>query len=129
MQKESFSFRKRIRSFAYAFNGLKILFSTQHNARIHGFCAIIAIVLGLYFSISNIEWIAITISIGMVIAAEAFNSSIETLCNAISPEYNHQIKAIKDLAAGAVLVVAIMALTIGLLIFIPKLITTLITLQ
>ena len=120
MQKESFSFRKRIRSFAYAFNGLKILFSTQHNARIHGVCAIIAIVLGLYFSISDTEWIAVTISIGMVISAEAFNSSIETLCNAISPEYNHQIKATKDLAAGAVLVVALTALVIGSLIFIPK---------
>ena len=45
------------------------------------------------------EWIAVTIVIGAVLAAEAVNSSIEALADLVSPEYNEAIKRTKDLAA------------------------------
>lgn len=66
------------------------------------------------------EWIAVIFAIGMVLAAEAVNSSIEALADLVSPDYNEAIKRTKDLAAGAVLILAIAAAIVGLLIFIPK---------
>jgi len=66
------------------------------------------------------EWIAISIVIGSVFAAEAINSSIEALSDLVSPDYNEAIKKTKDLAAGAVLILALVAATVGLIIFIPK---------
>ena len=71
--------------------------------------------------ISRLEWITIVVVIGMVLAAEAVNSSIEALADLVSPEYNEAIKRTKDLAAGAVLLVAIAAAVVGCIIFIPKL--------
>lgn len=59
-------------------------------------------------------------AIGSVLAAEAFNTAIEALCDFASPAYQEAIKHTKDLAAGAVLIVAIAAAVVGLLIFIPK---------
>ena len=72
---------------------------------------------------SSTEWIAIVFAIGSVLAAEAVNSSIEALADLVSPEYNEAIKRTKDLAAGAVLILAISAAIVGLIIFIPKILT------
>ena len=69
------------------------------------------------------EWIAVTIVIGAVLAAEAVNSSIEALADLVSPEYNEAIKRTKDLAAGAVLILAVMSVIVGLLIFVPKILS------
>ena len=69
------------------------------------------------------EWIAVTIVIGAVLAVEAVNSSIEALADLVSPEYNEAIKRTKDLAAGAVLLMAIAAAIVGFVIFIPKIAT------
>ena len=66
------------------------------------------------------EWIAIVFAIAMVLAAEAVNSSIEALADLVSPSYNEAIKRTKDLAAGAVLILAIGAAIVGLIIFVPK---------
>lgn len=67
------------------------------------------------------EWIAVSIVIGAVLAAEAINSAIEALADLVSPEYNAAIKKTKDLAAGAVLITAIAAAIVGFIIFLPKL--------
>lgn len=114
--------KDRLNSFVYAFEGIVTLIKGTPNARIHFVAAIIAIAMGFWLKISNEEWISITIVIGGVIALEAINSAIEELANLITKEQNSKIKAIKDLAAGAVLVMAIAALMVGLLIFVPKLI-------
>jgi len=58
--------------------------------------------------------------IGAVLAAEGVNSAIEALCDKVSPEYDEAIKHTKDLAAGAVLILAVMSVIVGLLIFVPK---------
>lgn len=122
MKNNGFTFRKRLKSFVYAFRGIRLLIGREPNARIHCFAAICALVLGFALHISSTEWIAITIVIGLVFAFEAINSSIEALADLVSPEYNEAIKHTKDLAAGAVLLSALSALVVGLLIFIPKLI-------
>lgn len=120
MKNEGFTFRKRIRSFRYAFNGIRLLITREHNAWIHCFAAISVVIAGAILGLSRMEWVAVVIVIGAVLAAEAVNSSIEALADLVSPEYNEAIKRTKDLAAGAVLLMAIAAAIVGLIIFIPK---------
>lgn len=120
MTQKPFSVKARLKSFTYAFQGWKVLINDEHNARIHLVAAIGAIVAGFVLNISPGEWIIIVMLIGLVFAAEAFNSAIEYVCNFISPQYHELIKKIKDLAALAVLFIAISAFVSGLIIFIPK---------
>ena len=120
MKHEKFSIIKRLKSFIFALNGLKILILEEHNARIHLVAAILVIIAGILLKISNVEWLAIIFSIGLVFALETINSAIENLADFVSPEKNDQIKKVKDLSAGAVLIGAIAALVNGLIIFIPK---------
>jgi diacylglycerol kinase len=120
MNKERFSLKKRIRSFGFAFQGLKTLLREEPNARIHIVAAICVIILGFLLKISAGEWIAVIFAIGFVITTEIINSAIENIADFISPEKNDKIKKVKDLAAAAVLISAITALIIGVIIFLPK---------
>lgn len=116
----NFSWKKRLKSFSYAFAGIKLLLREEHNALIHLAAAITAIIMGFAFKISMQEWIAVVFAIGVVFSAEMVNTAIEHICNYISPMNNAVIKKTKDLAAGAVLIVAITALVVALIIFVPK---------
>lgn len=120
MKNSGFTLRKRLKSFRYAFNGIRLLIRNEHNAWIHCFATICVLIAGFIFELSNTEWIAILIIIGAVFSAEAINSSIEAISDLVSPEYNEAIKRTKDLAAAAVLILAIIAVIIGIIIFIPK---------
>lgn len=121
MNQEKFSIYKRLKSIVYALNGIKIVIVEEHNARIHLISAIIVVLAGFLFKISKAEWISIIFAIGFVFALEIINSAIENMADFISPEKNEQIKKIKDLSAGAVLIGATTAFVIGLIVFIPKL--------
>jgi undecaprenol kinase/diacylglycerol kinase (ATP) len=123
MKQQKFSIKKRLKSFHYAFNGLKILIKEEHNARIHLTVTIIVIVACFLLSLSSWEWIAVIFCIGLVIASEIINSAIENLSDFVCKEKNYNIKKIKDLSAAAVLISAIAAFVIGLIIFLPKIIT------
>ena len=120
MKQRGFSISKRFKSFGYAFNGLKILIREEHNSRIHILAAMAAVIAGLFFQLSAIEWVAIVLAIGWVIALEIINSAIENLSDFVSPGQNEMIKKIKDLSAAGVLVGAITAVIIGLIVFVPK---------
>lgn len=122
MKNDGFTFRKRLRSFRYAFNGICLLITKEHNAWIHCFAAVCVVIAGFLLEISKMEWIACVIVIGAVLAAEAVNSAVEALADFVSPEYSDAIKRTKDLAAGAVLLMAIAAAVVGGIIFFPKLI-------
>ena len=100
MKQQAFSIKSRIHSFSNAFRGLGLFFRQEHNARIHAVIAVITVVSGVLVGLSRIEWIAVFFAIGMVIATEAVNTTVEYLCDFICPEYNDKIKKIKDLAAG-----------------------------
>lgn len=119
---EKFSIAKRLKSFTYAFNGLRILFREEHNSRIHLFVTVCVIVAGVLLKLSILEWVAIAFAVGLVFSGEIFNSSIEDLADVVCPERDDRIKKVKDMAAAAVLVNAIAAATIGLLVFLPKII-------
>lgn len=117
-----FSFSERIKSFKYAFAGLKTLFMEEHNARIHVAAAVIAIALGFALRISANEWILVIGAISLVFICELINTSLEALADFVSPQKHPQIKKVKDLAAASVLVSAVSALITGIIIFSPKII-------
>jgi len=122
MKQKIFSIKKRMQSFKFAFNGLKILLREESNAWIHLCIAICVLVAGFVFKISVGEWIVVVFCIGFVFALELLNSAIENMADFVSEEYHDLIKKTKDLAAGAVLVSAIVSAIIGLIIFVPKII-------
>jgi len=123
MKSRKFFLKKRLISFVYAFNGLKILLKEEHNARVHFIAAICAIIASIVFQISACEWIAIIFAVGFVFAMEILNTAIENIADFLSTNTDNRIKKIKDLAAAATLVSAIVALATGLIIFLPKIIT------
>lgn len=111
-----------LKSFCCAFNGTGILFARERNAQIHLviFCVVVAA--GFFFSLTALEWMIIVIVSGLVFAAEAMNTSIEILADVVSPERHPQIKLVKDIAAGAVLLTTIAAVVVGFIVFLPKII-------
>lgn len=121
-EKEKFSFAKRLKSFTYAFDGLKTLFAEEHNSWIHLFATVCVIIAGALLKLSLLEWAAVAFAVGLVFSGEIFNSAIEDLSDVVCPERDDRIKKVKDLAAAAVLVNAITAAVIGLLVFVPKII-------
>lgn len=117
-----FSLSERVKTFKYAFEGLKILFVEEHNARIHAVAAVVAITFGFVLNISAGEWIFLVAVMSLVFICELFNTSLEALADFVSPEKHPQIKKVKDLAAAAVLISAISAMVTGIIIFLPKII-------
>src|SRR6187551_2462016 len=109
MKNQKFSFSRRLKSFSYALNGLKILLKEEHNTRIHLVAAMVVVIVGFVLEISTTEWIALVFAIAFVITTEILNSSIENIADFISPEKHEKIKKIKDLAAAGVLIGAITA--------------------
>lgn len=91
----------------------------EANFQIHLTALVLVSILGFYFGITKDEWIDILLISGGVLMAEAFNSSIETLADHVQPEWHEKVKIVKDVAAGAVLMLAITALVIAVLIFLP----------
>lgn len=112
--------KKRIAAFSYAFKGVFYLFTHEPHAIIHLIAAIVVIVGGFLFRISATEWCIICLCIGSVFMAEAFNTALEKLADKISPEKDPLIGTAKDVAAGAVLLLAISTVVIACIIFIPK---------
>ncbi|MCK8490858.1 MULTISPECIES: diacylglycerol kinase family protein [Spirosoma] len=117
--------RKVWRSFGFAGQGIVDLFRYENNAKVHLLIAALVVVVGLCLQISRLEWAVILTLIGLVWAAEAFNTAIEKICDFVSPGLHPQIKAIKDLSSGAVLILAITAVLVGLIILGGKLLTML----
>jgi len=115
-----FSMGKRIKSFTFAINGFRNLIRNEHNARIHVVAMFAVIVAGILLKIETIQWISIAIVTGLVFMAELFNTAIEKLADMVEPEWNPMIGQLKDYSAAAVLISAIIAVIVGGLVFIPK---------
>jgi diacylglycerol kinase len=115
-----FSIQARLKSFVYAFEGIKAFFKYEPQALIHVIATSVVILASFYFKISANEWLAIIFAIGIVVISEMLNTAIEKLTDMVSPEINPKAKVVKDIAAGAVLVASMVASVIGLIIFLPK---------
>jgi diacylglycerol kinase (ATP) len=112
-------------SFKHAFSGVWYVVRTQRNARIHLAAALVVIALGLWLGLSYTQWAVIVLTIGLVLAAEAFNTVAEAVVDLATAERHPLAKIAKDVAAGAVLLMAITAVLVGLLILGPPLWRTL----
>ncbi len=113
---------KRIKSFKYAFKGIVDLFKTQPNAQIHLVAAVLVIALAYYFDVSTTEWCLLVLCIALVWSAEAMNTALEYLTNLVSPDYHPLAGKAKDVAAAAVLLMAIGTIIVGSIIFSPKIV-------
>ena len=108
----------RTASFRHAINGLVWLFRQEPNFRIHCVVSIGVIAAGIFRELDTMQWVAIVFAIGIVWTTEALNTCIEVLCNIWCENKLHpEIKTIKDIAAGAVLVSAAVSIIIGILVF------------
>ena len=116
-----FSIRARLRSFAYAWNGIIQFFKKEHNAQLHLASTVLVVGLALALKVSSADAILLAFSVGFVWVTEMINTAIEKAMDFISVEQNSQIKLVKDIAAGAVLIACITASITGSFIFIPKL--------
>ncbi len=110
-----------LRSFVYAWQGLVYAIRTQRNARVHALIGAGAIVLGLALRISPVEFAMIFVAITLVFIAEMFNTVAEACVDLVTREYHPLAKIAKDVAAGAVLLNAILSVVIGILVFGPHL--------
>ena len=112
---------KFIAGFGFAFSGLWHALRTQINMKAHISIAMIAIALGIVLHISTVEFAIIFVAIAEVLIAEMFNTVIELCVDLTSPSYHPLAKTAKDVAAGAVLLSAVMAIIIALFVFGPHL--------
>ena len=108
-------------SFACAFAGLRDVVRGGRNAKIHFVIALTVIAAGFCLNISRTDWAILLLTIGAVFAAEAANTALESVVDLASPEHHDLARRAKDCAAGAVLVMAIAAVAVGLLILGPPL--------
>lgn len=112
--------KQETKSFKAAFNGLKWGFSERH-IRFHFLASLVVVALGFLLAISKLEWLAILLSMALVVSLELINTAIELLCDKLHPNTDPDIGKVKDLAAAAVLFASLLSGVIGGIVFIPKL--------
>ena len=102
--------------FEHAFAGIWHVVRTQRNARIHLCVTMLVIVGGAWLGLGATEWAILALTIGMVLAAEAFNTAVENVVDLVTLEDHPLAGVAKDAGAAAVLLTAIVAVVVGLLI-------------
>lgn len=110
------------RSFGFAWSGLKYVFKTETNFRIHLILTLMTIGMGVGLHISTMEWLVILICFAIVLFAELINTALEKLCDIVQAAQHPGIKLVKDISAGAVLITAVISAVIGCVIFLPRII-------
>ncbi len=110
-----------LQSFRHAWNGLGYTLRTQRNARIHLLVGLIVAALALCLQLDAVRCAVLALTIGAVIVGETLNTSLEALVDLLSPEYHERAKIAKDVAAGAVLILGITSILVGLLVLGPPL--------
>ncbi|MGZ9585021.1 diacylglycerol kinase family protein [Paenibacillus marinisediminis] len=109
--------RSWLNTFQAAFEGIAYALRTQRNMRVHLAIALFACLLGIAMDIGRSDWMWLGLCIALVMAAELINTAVESVVDLVMPEWNPLAKAAKDTAAGAVLIVAIFAVVVGIVIF------------
>jgi len=117
---KNFSIKARMQSFVYAFRGLFHFLKNEHNAWLHLFATLMAIILGFVLAIDKSEWLFVILAIALVLTTEALNTAIEHLTDYVSLQKHPKAALVKDIAAGAVLISVIGSLVVGIIIFLPK---------
>lgn len=115
--------RKFVNAFRYAGFGMLTFFRHERNGKIQLLATIITVIAGVALGVSLQEWMWLLVCIATVLSFEMMNTALEKLCNIIEPRIHPEIKLIKDVAAAAVLMVAIVSATIAVIIFFPKILS------
>ncbi|MEP4147564.1 MAG: diacylglycerol kinase family protein [Halioglobus sp.] len=113
--------RQRAQSFSHAANGVRLLLSEEHHARVHLVATALVLMAAWAFEITRTDWQVLILTVAMVWLAEALNTALEHLSDAAVPHHHPLIGKAKDVAAGAVLITAGFALVMAGLIFVPYL--------
>lgn len=113
------------KSVGHALDGIEYAVNHERNVKIEILFAILTSILGFILKISLLEWVVIVLVIAMVLALELVNTAIERTVDLVTKDYHDLAKAAKDVAAGAVLVMSMFSVIIGLIIFLPKIISVL----
>ncbi len=104
-------------SMYYAWQGIRCAWREERQMKIHLVMAVVSVLCGVVADLSGVEWAILTIAIMSVIAMEMVNTAIERVVDLVTEDYHPLAKAAKDIAAGAVLVVSLGAVMIGVCLF------------
>ncbi|RAW02188.1 diacylglycerol kinase family protein [Pseudochryseolinea flava] len=113
--------RKHLTSYKYAARGIWIALRHEPNMIVHVLAAIAVVFVNYLLNISRQDWIITLMLIGVVFTAEIFNTAIETLADRITKDQDPMIGKAKDLAAGAVLMIGLIAATCAVIVYWPYL--------
>ena len=109
----------------HALDGIEYTINHERNFKIELFFAIVVTIMSFILKVSIIEWGILVLVISMVLALEMINTAIERCVDLVTKEYKELAKNAKDIAAGAVLVMSMFSVVIGIIIFLPKIINLL----
>lgn len=111
--------RRFINSFKYSLAGLKYAYIHEQSMTIHMTVTTLVIMAGFYFQITYVEWLLCLLMIGIILATELLNTSIEAVVDLVSPEQHYLAKIAKDTASAAVFIYSLVAFVVGLTVFLP----------
>lgn len=109
----------RIKGGGYAIKGAWLLLKYEPSIQVQFVISIFVTIAGFYFDITSTEWMMQILAIGLVMAAEGLNTAVENIADFVHADFHVKIGRIKDVAAGAVFFAAVVAVIIGLIIYIP----------
>ncbi len=112
-----------LNSFGYAINGIKEAIKNEPNIRVHLIIGLIAVIVAYFLKFNRTEWIILVFTISFVLNLELINTALEAIVDIVSPQIQRKAKIAKDVAAAAVLISAILAIIVGLFLFLPKILT------
>ncbi len=122
MQKDK-GIKRIIKSFKYSFNGLIDAYRTEQSVWIYIPVALLVILMGFLLKISNYEWMIVVLILGIILSLELVNTSLEAVVDLVTSEYKVLAKKAKDTVSAAVLIFAITSVVVGLIIFLPKILS------
>ena len=117
--------KKFFHSFTYPIKGLRYAYRNEQNLAVDVGVALLVLIFGFIFKINKYEWAILVLTIGLVISCELINTAIEATVDLVTEEYHPLAKVAKDTSAAAVFIFAIVAVIVGLIIFLPKFIEVL----
>ena len=109
-----------IESVDHAIDGISYTANHERNFKIELFMMVAVLIAGVYFKVSKIEWLILLLTIGNVLTLELINTSIERCVDLVTKDYHELAKNAKDISAGAVLIMSIFSVCVGIIIFLPK---------
>lgn len=112
-------------SVGHALNGIEYTITKERNFRIEVTFAILVTIASFLLKVSILEWLVLILTIGIILALELINTSIERCVDLVTKDYRELAKIAKDTSAGAVLIMSMFSVIIGIVIFMPKILALL----